>query len=362
VRVLLLVAAAGFGGCHAAPPSPGAAAPGVPATTAPTPVTTPAAASASPGASATVAATPEREPPPALTVPFVREREEPVESIALGVRRVAALGSVPLLRDGERWRPLPLPPALDPGARRRVTIYMGRDDRPRLMGYSWRDEPRSASDRQPVYLRYLERGWVKAYDELGRLGGDRAGALFGVLGYDDPEVVCKEGEDCLVKRRTGWTTVTGIEIAPLRLSTHGVFALGAHGLLRLDGAGFVPVEDVAPLDGEVRDVWAVGPRDLWAIVAGPRPSRLVHVSDGAARELPSPVSEPRALWASAPNDLWLVGDGGLAWWDGERWQRVVDVPGPLSCVAGKGSETLWVGGPSGLFRRTSRPGKDAGPG
>ncbi|MBN2196629.1 MAG: hypothetical protein JW751_27705 [Polyangiaceae bacterium] len=291
-----------------------------------------------------------------MTVPFTQELTESVRSIALGQRRVAALGQVPYLRDRDRWRPIPLPPAFNQALGQSVTIYMGRDDRPRLMGHYSAVEPSTAATRLPLYLRYLDHGWVTAYDELGRLGGKRPGALFGVLGYDDPEVVCKEEDGCLVKRRTGWTSIGCTELGTVRLTGEAVFALSASQVSRLTNGGFVQ-QTLAVGSGQVRDLWEVARGDLWAVVEPPGGTALFHIVDGEAKEVPVPIGEPRALFASAPDDLWIAGDGGLAWYDGHTLRRVLGAQPPLSCIGGRGRDTLWVGGPSGLFRRGARPGE-----
>ncbi len=358
----LLVASAP--GCsRSAPPAPS---PDAAPTVAATPLSDGAplaAPSATAGGAATTAeATPARSNGPADTippvaVPFARELGESVTGIALGERRVAALGAVPHLRDRERWRPIPLPASVPLEPHSRLDIYMGRDDYPRIMGHVWTEEPATALTRRPVYLRYRPAGWAPAGDELGRLGGARPGALFGVLGYDDPEVVCKEGDVCLVKRRTGWSTVAGIELLPMRLAGSSVFALRSGGLSQLGPDGFA----VTPLSvpaATIRDVWATGPNDVWVIVERPPSGGLLRLTSGQVRELPLPIAEPRALWASADDDVWVVGDGGLAWFDGQAFRRVLGADPPLSCVVGRGRDTLWVGGPTGVFRRESRP--DAG--
>ncbi len=326
---------------RAPPPAPSATAGGAAATT----ETAPARAD---GATDAV---------PPVAVPFARELGEPVTGIALGERRVAALGAMPYLRDRERWRAIPLPVSVPPAPYSRLDIYMGRDDFPRIMGHAWTEDPATALTRRPVYLRYRQAGWAPAGDELGRLGGARPGALFGVLGYDDPEVVCKEGDVCLVKRRTGWSTVPGIELMPVRLAGSSVFALGPGGLSQLGPGGFA-VTPLAVPAATIRDVWTTGPDDVWVIVERPPSVGLLRLTSGQVRELPLPIAEPRALWAAADDDVWVVGDGGLAWFDGQAFRRVLGADPPLSCVVGRGRDTLWVGGPTGVFRRDSRP--DAG--
>jgi len=337
-RPRMMAAAPPVSAGESAPPGPGASAP------APSPSETGSA-----------------EPLANIVVPFTRELGEPVTSLSLGARRAVALGAVPYLRDHDQWRPIPLPASVTQAPRSRLDVYMGRDDRPRVMGYWWAEEPASATTRRPIYLRYRDAGWTPAPDELGRLGGERPGALFGVLGFDDPEVVCKEGELCLVKRRTGWSTVAGIELSSVRLAGSGVFALIAGGLWRLEARGFVASPVGVPAT-TVRDVWELGPDDRWVIAADRASVRLVRLTAGQVQVQPAPIAEPRALWASGEEDLWVVGDGGLAWFDGRVFRRVLGPDPPLVCVVGRAREALWVAGPKGIFRREAHPGTGDSPG
>ncbi|HOU91161.1 MAG TPA: hypothetical protein PLU22_08955 [Polyangiaceae bacterium] len=363
----LLAASAGAcaGSARPSPPrsgQPGAATSRPPASTAATAAGLRAASAGAPAPGAPgTSQTGGADALPAVTVPFTRELDEPVSGLAIGDRRAAALGAVPYLRDRGQWRPIPLPAGVTQARRSKLDVYMGRDDRPRIMGYWWTEEPASPATRRPLYLRYREAGWAPAPDELGRLGGDRPGALFGVLGYDEPEVVCKEGDLCLVKRRTGWSTVAGIELSSVRLAGGGVFALLAGGLSRLEAGGFAAAPVGVP-GATVRDIWELGPDDRWVIVEGPPSVRLVRLIAGQAQEHPAPIVEPRALWASGEDDVWVAGDGGLAWFDGRVFRRVLGPDPPLVCVVGRGRETLWVAGPKGVFRREARPGTGDSPG
>jgi len=361
-RLLLAGAAlvvAGAAGCAGgAPPAPS---PGLASTaTAPRDDRSPAApTAAASGAAATTATAPPGTTDPGDTVPpvtvrFARELDEPVTGLALGERRVAAMGAVPYLRDRGRWRPIPLPASVTGAPRSRLDVYMGRDDFPRIMGHVGTEDPATPLTRRPVYLRYRATGWGPAGEELGRLGGERPGALFGVLGYDDPEVVCKEGDVCLVKRRTGWSTVAGIELMPVRLAGSAVFARSGAELYRLEPGGFAATSLEVPAP-DVRDVWATSPDDIWVIVERPPGGALLRLTSGQVQELPLPIAEPRALWAAAVDDLWVVGDGGIAWFDGQAFRRVLGADPPLRCVVGRGRDTLWVGGAAGVFRREAHP-------
>ena len=62
--------------------------------------------------------------------------------------------------------------------------------------------------QQQRQLYYRWKGnWRAKAGEIGRLDGGKPAALFGILGHDDPEVVCKLGDICIIKRLTGWTMV-----------------------------------------------------------------------------------------------------------------------------------------------------------
>lgn len=357
----LLFALAGAGSCGTRAAAEGPVAPPLPPDPAASPPlpAAPAASTAGDVATATPAIAPSFS---TIEVGFARELSQPLRSIAIGQRRVAALADVPYLREQDgQWRPIPLPPPLDHGPHQELTIYMGRDDRPRLMGYSWEGEPSARAERRPIYLRYLARGWTPAWDELGRLGGTRPGALFGVLGYDDPEVVCKEDEGCLVKRRSGWTAIGTTDLGPVRLAGRGVFGLPAKGLTRLTERGFVDAPVALPA-GTVRDLWEIGPGELWVILVRDGRAELVHVRESTTETVLTPITGPRALWATGARDLWLAGDDGLAWFDGERWHRVLGAEPPLSCLVGRGTDVLWAGGARGLFRRLTHPGATPPPG
>lgn len=82
-----------------------------------------------------------------------------------------------------------------------LALFYGRDDRARLIGAR-----AGKSGPEGVYLRWLPAGFKREKAEIGRLSDPR-GALVAVLGTADPEIVCRPGEVCLVKRRSGWSSV-----------------------------------------------------------------------------------------------------------------------------------------------------------
>src|SRR5438128_2290169 len=78
----------------------------------------------------------------------------------------------------------------------------GLPERPPVMG----TRSSAAGTRSLVYWRW-KGDWRDKPREIGRLDRDPHGTLFGILGQADPEVVCRLGDACIVKRVTGWTTI-----------------------------------------------------------------------------------------------------------------------------------------------------------
>jgi hypothetical protein len=331
-----------IGACGGAPP------PERPSPAPPPPVA-PAAPSAVP---ATSAPSSPKEPTradagvelPALAdAKVARILEVSIHSVAFGAApRVAGVGDAVWLDTGKGMRQLP-----DAGASlARVSVFFGRDDQPRLMGYE-RD------DARPVYRRWRAGAWERAANEIGRLGSTRPGALFGTLGDEDPEVVCKQGEVCIIKRRTGWQTVELLPGLP-RVALHqgDVWAVDGASLWHLGKAGFEAVGGGLPFSAATF-VWPAAAADIW--VVEPSTSTL-HRFDGSRwSRTASPVSGPRAVWASGSRDVWVVGDAGAAHWDGASWSRVEGVPGPLVTVLGRTPEDVWLGGDAGLYRCVRPP-------
>src|SRR4051812_37945704 len=159
----------------------------------------PPAARAAPSAATPAALPPSRCPadlPPAAlsTTVFTRIHSKPVLSAAVGTPPRAAVwsGQSVTMFDGPQARELPAP-TLPP--RSTVELFFGRDNEPRLMGFA----PSGAGGDVPVYLRFRQGAFRSEPSELGPLGAPH-GALYGVLGFADPEVVCRPRELCLVKR------------------------------------------------------------------------------------------------------------------------------------------------------------------
>ncbi|MEZ4233033.1 MAG: hypothetical protein R3B89_27885 [Polyangiaceae bacterium] len=287
--------------------------------------------------------------------------ESSVLSLALGRPRVAALvvqgeQVVPWLFEQGKWRAIPLPDRLGLSGPdlRGTRIYFGRDDRPRIMGGRELD-----GNPGQVYLRFRAAIWRVEKAEIGRLGGNPPGVLWGVLGHDDPEVVCKTGDQCIIKRRTGWKTMDAGLGTARRVDLQGkeAFAIHGHSVEILDGLAWREVSGGAKIDAPT-GVWGDG-KEHWISDASPGGARLWHGKDGSWESFPSPVSEPGTLWGSGPDDVWLAGAEGLAHYDGERWARVAGADGAVAEVFGREGE-VWAAGASGVWLVKLTPGGRAG--
>lgn len=283
---------------------------------------------------------------------WTRELERPVVSLGLGKRRLAAIAASEhgardvWLSDGKAWKLVALPERLvaKEGERDDARIFFGRDDQPRILG----SRSEGAAPR-PLYLRYRPpAGWVAERNETGRLLGPPPSALFGVLGHDDPEVVCKLGDTCIIKRLTGWSNV-GSPAAVMRVELAGglAIAFATRSLMRLEQSGFVAVGGEAPF-GQPGGATVDSTGAAW--VSEPGTSTL-HRFDGqrwAAH--PSPLRSPRGLWAASASDVWLAGDDGAAHYDGHAWRKIVGPEGPLSEVFGRDGDDVWLAGETGVWR------------
>jgi hypothetical protein len=288
-------------------------------------------------------------PPPALPWTFTKIRTDAATSLAVGTPPKAGVlgGRRAAVFDGERWRDLPdvpLPPNTIAAA-----LWFGRDNEPRVMGYSGPDSQNVAPLR-PIYLRYKQGRWAPEPGELGRLGAP-VGALYGVLGFQDPEVVCRPTSVCLIKRTSGWTSIPA-HSAPVHVLLAGAtaWALEEHRVQRLAPSGFVELEPARP--------WQ-NPRGLWADadnvwVSEANPPRLYRLRAAAWSAFDVPIREPRALWGDASGGVWLAGDGGVAYFDGAAFRVVTELPGPLALIVPNGKE-LWLAGAAGVFRGVPTP-------
>jgi len=236
-------------------------------------------------------------------------------------------------------RELPAP-ALPAGAR--VEVFFGRDNQPRLMGFV----PGDAGKEVPVYRRFRHGAFAPEPSELGPLAAAR-GALYGVLGFADPEVVCRPHELCLVKRTTGWSRVPA-HPEPVRvvLSNGRVFALRADHVERLEANDWAALEPPRRFE-HPRDAWLAPNGELWVVDAAA--TGISRLKDGRWEGIDAPVREPHAVFGRSERQVFVVGKDGAAEFDGARFRCVQGVDGPLSLAFAVGDE-LWLAGDSGVYR------------
>jgi hypothetical protein len=180
------------------------------------------------------------------------------------------------------------------------------------------------------------------------------GALYGVLGHDDPEVVCSPGRFCLVKSLLGWGRAPAhAEPRRVVLAARTAFALGSERIERLERDTWVPLLPERSFENPLS--LSVDPTGAPWVVEAKR-DVVTRLMNARWETIPSPVRGARAILAKDADDVWLVGRSGLAHFDGTAWRAVPGVPGPLAFVALSGA-TLWLAGEAGLFRATP-PKKD----
>jgi hypothetical protein len=295
--------------------------------------------------------------------PFDVERVLDVGVVALSVERpphVAALASdKAFIHTGKGWQEVALPahPHLS-GAGGVRELFYGRDYRPRLVVNV---DTEAGPDRS--YFRWLPAGFKAAPDELGPLARKSrplgAGPcpsctdnrLVAVLGNEDPEIICRPRDVCVVKRVTGWSTFPAPEdVRYAAISRGKAFLLAGRSLLSVEDDKRVQVlSDQGPWN-EARGLVAVG-GTLWVLDA----SATLYRFDGRAfRSFVSPVGPPRTLWGASEAELWAGGPQGLARFDGERFLIVSSLPVDVTALAGRGEDELWIGGSTGLRRAKRR--------
>ncbi len=150
-------------------------------------------------------------------------------------------------------------------------------------------------------------------------------------------------------------------------------------LARVDGVAWVLGPTLARVEGNelvslgvkamttngkpaVQTLWGRDAKALWLLDGAVRRVDTTALTNPAANaatptgaNVPTttvavPLKRPRGIGGTAANDVWLVGDDGVAHFDGERWARVVSAGTPkLSIVAAHG-DALWLAGDDGLFR------------
>jgi hypothetical protein len=305
-----------------------------------------------PPTAASSAVVPESAPlPPApapLTATFHREVTDPVSAIALEIPpHAAALGaSGVFLHDARGWRTEPLPGNARPGPTLDISLFYGRDNRVRLIGAR-----AGKSGPEGVYLRWLPAGFKREKAEIGRLSDPR-GALVAVLGTAEPEIVCRPGDVCLVKRRSGWGSVKAPDDIRRVVLGGGVgWAVAGQTLLRLGDDDWHAAGP--PGSWKTADALFATREKAWIVETS---AGLLHTFDGSAWQVTTaPLAHPHALWGATPDALWLVADEGLAFFDGSMWHPVPGAPAPLTTVDGRSADDVWVGGEGGLFRIERQP-------
>lgn len=295
-----------------------------------------------PTATATPRAQPKKPAPqPVAVLAFEHARDQPVRSLALGIKRHAAvLEDEPWLFDGKTWTELKLPAALrtPEGASDAVHVFFGRDNRLRLMGTRTR-----GGEVGFVYLRY-KHGWREGHREIGSLANKPHAGLFGILGHDDPEVVCKIGDLCIIKRLTGWTIIpSGPGSPPVVIAQKSAWALFADHIAEVGDKGWRRLPAL-PFQNP-RGLWADGEKRLYVSAE----DAMYHFDGATWKRHDAPVASPRAVWGTGPDDVWVAGEDGAGHFDGSSWRKVAGVEGPLSFVLGH-DDAVWLAGASGVWR------------
>jgi hypothetical protein len=338
VRSMVLVTALTAACGAPRPPEPApAAVPEALAPSAPQPVAASADAAASESKPAAIAL-------PASAFSFRRELDAAVHSLTFGEKSyVAALGEDAWLDRGKGFEKLPKPPK--PTAD--TEIYFGRDNQPRLMGFE-----RTPSGEAGVYNRFRKNAWDRGADEIARLA-DVAGPFFGVLGWADPEVVCKRGDQCIIKRKTGWKFLPALANLPrVALCDGQAWAFEQGQLWSLEKDGWRAVGG-GPAFGKITGVWGASTADVWVADAGRKV--LHHFAGSTWTEQTSPIDGPRAVWAPNANEAWVAGDGGAARFDGKAWLLAADAPKGVLVLTSRDANEVWMAGSTGVWRGKRTP-------
>jgi hypothetical protein len=261
---------------------------------------------------------------------------------------IALLSDTPWVHDQDGWSERPFPEALrrrgDEGER--LQIFFGRDYQPRVMGSRWRvgDEAEVAA-HQAVYLRWQRGGWRPDPKELGPLGAS-SGGLFGVLGIEDPEVVCRPLAVCVVKRTSGWLRIPATSQPVWMTWVNGeVFASSAGEVLRLGPRAWERPQQPPP--GPAVSVWANGSVLKVAIISGTvhhwaKESWLVDTSAPPGAE---------AVWGLGDGPLWLAGGSFACHGVPTKWRcRNLELGSPVVLTGRSVQGPVFLGGSLGLWR------------
>ena len=337
-----MLVAFGLAACGAsqAVEAPSSAPPAAPRVTRATPPVVPVSP-----ASATLPAAISEGPAVGAAFParFQRELPRPFTALALDKPpHLAALGPLSAsVHDKKGWHDEALPPALISAPELRLDVFYGRDYRIRVVGTF-----ASAAGTQSVYLRAMSDGLKPAPYELGKLGSSKNGALLAVLGTADPEVVCRPGELCLIKRTSGWTTLAApAELTQAAIADGNAWVVVGQQIFRADRE-WAPIGPLGPWQ-KAGGLFAIGEQ---VYVLEPERGLIHLLSNGAWQSLPSPAGAPLSLWGAVPTQLWLVGTSGLAHFDGKSWRSVANAPKGMVKVLGRNADDVWFAGASGLYR------------
>ena len=241
-------------------------------------------------------------------------------------------------------RTLPAALRAKPGEVDDARIYFGRDNEPRIMGTR-----RAGSAETPIYWRHTAAaGWRDGREEIGQLGGPAHSGLWGVLGSADPELVCRAGAQCIIKRTSGWKTApAGAEPRNVTLQDGVLWGLDASGISGIDAHGWA-LSIPAP-------AWTA-PRAFWATNGAAWVStehEVFRFHEGAWSTLPLPFAEVTSWWGRTAESVWVVGNGGIARFDGHGF-RTSSVPGQMRIITGRANGEIWFGGDGGLFRPVAK--------
>jgi hypothetical protein len=289
---------------------------------------------------------------PARALPtFERVLDKPCRALALDRDPyVASLGDdVVTVTDKRGTHDEPLPDALrGPGVS--VGVFFGRDYRVRIAGTA-----HTAQGDQVRYYRSLPGGLKPALDELGPLGKRGAPGLLALLGTADPEIVCRPGQSCLIKRVSGWAKASApAGLTRVGLSLGNGWAIAGTTFFNL-GQDWLPLAAPGPWQ-RADDAFVRGAE---ACVVEHDASRFHHFDGQAWRSSAAPVAGPRSLWGSEET-LWVGGDGGAAVSQAGAFRkldaiahvRVNQVLGRDGAGAGAGTD-VWLCTSDGVFRSRS---------
>lgn len=284
--------------------------------------------------------------PPAHARPTLeRVLDQPCRALALDREPyVAALGTDAVtVLDKRGTHQEPLPDALR-GAGVAVGVFFGRDYRVRVAGTA-----HTPSGDEVRYYRSLPGGLKPALDELGPLGKRGGPGLVALLGTADPEIVCRPGESCLIKRVSGWAKAS----APVGLSRVGLSLGSGWGIA---GTTFFNLrKDWEPIaaPGPWRRADDAFVRGAEACVVEHDASRLHHFNGQAWHSSAAPVTGPRSIWGS-DDALWVGGDGGAAVFADAAFQKL-ETTLHVAQVLGRDANDVWLCASEGVFRARQQP-------